>query len=442
MDAANRSSRSASVDRVPRGLGLTREAAAADPRARGRAPASHAGAHRAAVALLRRPARAGRAAAVAPRRRSRWRQQLALLVDRLLALVQRDLERCPTGSGVVPILSPGGCAGLRRRGPASRDPRHGELRHRAAARRAGVDRCEGARAPPKARRCDARVQRASRGRVRSRPLLPCRTLAGRGRLASRRARWWWLASSGRATLVRQFRAACVRDRLRSGAQIVRFGQRLLEVGELGCAASRLRLAVSSDGVGCARSSCISSRSSASHPSRCSSWRRCSSLTSGSGCTGGLHRPRRPRRGALDHRVALEQLAAHRVQAGLVVLGLGVDVFGFCAPEVDLFLGELLGTGFGDLELLLELRDLDALGFDDLLEMAGLPLPPLAFGFDAFEPMGQNVELLLELDFSARVLRFNCSSNSSARASDSLSALCKRAMACSANSRELAIVDQQ
>ena len=32
------------------------------------------------------------------------RQQLALFVDRLLALVQRDLERCPTGSGVVPVL--------------------------------------------------------------------------------------------------------------------------------------------------------------------------------------------------------------------------------------------------------------------------------------------------------------------------------------------------
>ena len=71
---------------------------------------------------------------------------------------------------------------------------------------------------------------------------------------------------------------------------------------------------------------------------------------------------------------------------------------FCAPEVDLFLGELLGPGLGDLELLLELRHLDALGLGDLLEMAGLLLPPLAFGVDAFEPMGQDVELLLEAIF--------------------------------------------
>ena len=71
---------------------------------------------------------------------------------------------------------------------------------------------------------------------------------------------------------------------------------------------------------------------------------------------------------------------------------------FCAPEVDLFLGELLGAGFGDLELLLELRHLDALGFGDLLEMAGLLLPALALGFDALEPMGQDVELLLETSF--------------------------------------------
>ena len=43
------------------------------------------------------------------------RQQLALLVDRLLALVQRDLERCPTGSRVVPILRRADCAAPRRR---------------------------------------------------------------------------------------------------------------------------------------------------------------------------------------------------------------------------------------------------------------------------------------------------------------------------------------
>ncbi len=32
------------------------------------------------------------------------RQQLALIIDCLLALVQRDLERCPTGSGVISVL--------------------------------------------------------------------------------------------------------------------------------------------------------------------------------------------------------------------------------------------------------------------------------------------------------------------------------------------------
>ena len=101
---------------------------------------------------------------------------------------------------------------------------------------------------------------------------------------------------------------------------------------------------------------------------------------------------------LDQRVALVQLAAHGVQTVLVVLDLGVDGLGFLAPEVDLFLRELLGAGLGDLELLLELRHFGALGFGDLLEMAGLLLPPLALGVDALEPMRQDVELLLEAIF--------------------------------------------
>ena len=42
-----------------------------------------------------------------------------------------------------------------------------------------------------------------------------------------------------------------------------------------------------------------------------------------------------------------------------------------------------------LELLAELRDLRALGFGDLFEMAGLLLPLRALGFDFFEAMREN-----------------------------------------------------
>ena len=157
--------------------------------------------------------------------------------------------------------------------------------------------------------------------------------------------------------------------------------------------------VSSGGAGCPRSSCSSSRSSASQLSRCSSCRRSSLSASASGvwaCTGAAVR-RRTARGLqlLDRCVALDELAAQRRQALLVFLDLRVDGLGLRAPEIDFFLRELLGTGFGDLELLLQLRHLDALGFGDLLEMPRLLLPAQALGFDALEPMGQDVELLLD-----------------------------------------------
>ena len=99
---------------------------------------------------------------------------------------------------------------------------------------------------------------------------------------------------------------------------------------------------------------------------------------------------------LDQRVALDDLAAQAREAGLVILGFGVDVLGLGPPEVDLLLGELLGAGLRDLELLLQLSDFRALGLGDLLEMARLLLPADSLGLDGFELMGQDVELLLEL----------------------------------------------
>ena len=67
---------------------------------------------------------------------------------------------------------------------------------------------------------------------------------------------------------------------------------------------------------------------------------------------------------VDELVALDELAAQLHQAVLVFLDLRVDRLGFRAPEIDFFLRELLGTGFGDLELFLELRNFDALRLGD------------------------------------------------------------------------------
>ncbi len=101
---------------------------------------------------------------------------------------------------------------------------------------------------------------------------------------------------------------------------------------------------------------------------------------------------------LDQRIALDELAAQRREPGFVVLDFGVDVLGLGPPEVDLFLGELLGAGLGDLELLLQLSDLGALGFGDFLEVAGLLLPAGSLGFDGLELVGEDVELFLERIF--------------------------------------------
>ena len=78
---------------------------------------------------------------------------------------------------------------------------------------------------------------------------------------------------------------------------------------------------------------------------------------------------------LDQRIALDDLAAQRRDSVAVLLRLAGESLGLGAPEVHLFLRELLGAGFGDLELLAKLRDLGAFGLEPSLTPRG------PFGFN-------------------------------------------------------------
>ncbi len=98
----------------------------------------------------------------------------------------------------------------------------------------------------------------------------------------------------------------------------------------------------------------------------------------------------------DLSVAPQEFALQAGEPGLVLLRFSVEGLGALAPVVDLFLREFLGAGFGDLEFFLQLRDFHALRFGDLFEMAGLAFPIYALGFDLFETMRKDIELLFEL----------------------------------------------
>jgi hypothetical protein len=95
-------------------------------------------------------------------------------------------------------------------------------------------------------------------------------------------------------------------------------------------------------------------------------------------------------------VALQELAPQTREPRLVFLRLFVEVLGALAPIIDFLLSELLGPRLGDLELLLELRDLYAFCLGNFLEMAGLLIPVGALGLDLLETVRQDVELLFDL----------------------------------------------
>ena len=361
------------------------------------------------------------------------RQQLTLLVDRR-ARARAARSRAPLSRPRCRAdPAPGGCAALRCRASAPRSALRSERRHRgrrSSRWRRSLRRCSTS-AESSTMRC-SRSTSVARARSLAALLTAVRSLVA----VASRARARWSAARG----PRSSCSAAHEVGLRGGAHVVRFGQRALEAGDL--AAQRLDF-----GLGFERRRGLAAQLVQLEPQLGEPAVALLELAAElvvdiglglSACGRGRTAPGRPRPGA-SRSAASRSLSSRRsvVRRSWYSLICASIVSDFCAPEIDFFLGELLGTGLGDLELLLELRHLGALGFGDLLEMPGLLLPAQALGFDALEPMGQDVELLLETVFGAR-LRFSCSSSSEARASDSLSAFCKRAKAFSANSRGLAI----
>src|SRR5262249_37950868 len=99
---------------------------------------------------------------------------------------------------------------------------------------------------------------------------------------------------------------------------------------------------------------------------------------------------------VDQRVAVVELVPQLRKACLVVCRLAVELFGAIPPVADLVARELVGAGLRNVEPLLELRNLDALGLGDIFELRSAHLPLRALLLDRGELLGQRMQTLLEL----------------------------------------------